>query len=111
LGKPGASCPAGAPSHPVATISRGRRGVHIFTPDKEQLRENVSRSGHRTLAFEFGNGFHQQPGMSRWDKLHGYLRRFGVRVADTICRLKKRQRHKQKQIQKHEHKTAGMLGV
>ncbi len=93
------------------TISRGRRGVHIFTPDKEQLRENVSRSGHRTLAFEFGNGFHQQLGVSRWDKLHGYLRRFGGRVADTICRLKKRQHHKQKQIQKHEHKTARMLGV
>jgi hypothetical protein len=35
------------------TISRGRRGIRIFTPDKEQLRENVSRSGHRPLAIEF----------------------------------------------------------
>ncbi len=26
------------------TISRGRRGVCIFTPDKEQLRENMARS-------------------------------------------------------------------
>jgi hypothetical protein len=28
------------------TISRGRRGIRIFTPHKEQLRENVTRSGH-----------------------------------------------------------------
>src|SRR3989454_9596546 len=34
------------------TISRGRRGIRIFTPDKEQLRENVARSGHRPLAIE-----------------------------------------------------------
>jgi hypothetical protein len=90
------------------TISRGRRGVHIFTSDKEQLRENVSRSGHRTLAFEFANDFHQQPGGLLWDKLHGYLRRFGDSVADTICRLKKQQQ-KHKQTLKHEHKTTRML--
>ena len=34
------------------TISRGRRGVRIFTPDKEQPPENVSRSGNRPLALE-----------------------------------------------------------
>ena len=39
------------------TISRGRRGVRIFTPDKEQLRENVSRSGHRPLALELAGDF------------------------------------------------------
>ena len=39
------------------TISRGRRGVRIFTPDKEQLRENVSRSGHRPLALELAEDF------------------------------------------------------
>jgi hypothetical protein len=59
------------------TISRGRRGVRIFTPDKEQLRENLARSGHRPLAFEFARDFHQQPGLQLWDKLHGYLLRFG----------------------------------
>jgi hypothetical protein len=31
------------------TISRGRRGIRIFTPDKEQLRENVTRSGHQAV--------------------------------------------------------------
>ena len=44
------------PSHYV-TISRGRRGIRIFTPDKEQLRENVTRSGHRPLAMELATGF------------------------------------------------------
>ena len=92
------------------TISRGRRGVHIFTPDMDQLRENVARSGHRTLAFEFGNDFHKQPGTHLWDKLHGYLRRFGDRVADTIVRLKKQQCHQPKQTQKHEQKNSRMLG-
>src|ERR1022692_82778 len=92
------------------TISRGRRGIRIFTPDPEQLRENVARSGHRPLAFEFAKDFHQQPGLLLWDKLHGYLLRFGEHVADTICRLKKTE-HKEHQIkQQYEHKNTRMLG-
>ena len=34
------------------TISRGRRGLKIFTPDKERLRESVTRSGARALALD-----------------------------------------------------------
>jgi ATP-dependent exoDNAse (exonuclease V) alpha subunit len=34
------------------TISHGRKGVKIFTADKIQLRENVARSGDRTLALD-----------------------------------------------------------
>lgn len=34
------------------TISRGRKGIHIFTTDKEQLRENIASSGNRQLAME-----------------------------------------------------------
>ncbi len=34
------------------TISRGRRGIRIFTADKQQLRENIRRSGDRTLAMD-----------------------------------------------------------
>ena len=29
------------------TISRGKKGIHIFTSDKEQLRENITRSADR----------------------------------------------------------------
>jgi conjugative relaxase-like TrwC/TraI family protein len=34
------------------TISRGRKGVQIFTADKAQLRQNVARSGDRPLALD-----------------------------------------------------------
>jgi conjugative relaxase-like TrwC/TraI family protein len=34
------------------TISRGRKGVRIFTADKFQLRENIARSEDRTLALD-----------------------------------------------------------
>jgi hypothetical protein len=37
----------------LVTISRGTKAVKIFTTDKEQLRENVSRLGDRELAIEF----------------------------------------------------------
>jgi conjugative relaxase-like TrwC/TraI family protein len=96
------------------TISRGRRGVRIFTPDKDQLRENVVRSGHRPLALEFADGFRRQESVMLWDKLHGFLLRFGQRAADTFCRLKKSRRHQrnpqQNITQKHEHKVTRMLG-
>jgi len=42
------------------TISRGRKGVKVFTADKIQLRENVARSGDRTLALDMAqNYFHK----------------------------------------------------
>lgn len=34
------------------TISRGRRGVKIFTADKIQLRQNIAHSGDRPLALD-----------------------------------------------------------
>jgi len=37
----------------LVTISRGTRAVKIFTQNKEQLRENVTRLGDRELAIEF----------------------------------------------------------
>jgi len=37
------------------TISRGRRGIKIFTNDKEQLRENILRSGDRALAMDLAD--------------------------------------------------------
>jgi ATP-dependent exoDNAse (exonuclease V) alpha subunit len=42
------------------TISRGRKGVKIFTADKIQLRQNVARSGDRTLALDMAqNSLHK----------------------------------------------------
>jgi hypothetical protein len=90
------------------TISRERRGIRIITPDKQQLRENVTRSGHRPLAMELATGFAPRGRLLLWDRLHGYLLRFGRRAADNICRLKLARRHQPKH--KHEHKVTRMLG-
>lgn len=94
------------------TISRGRRGIRIFTPDKEQLRENVTRSGHRPLAMELAGASAPRRVMHLWDRLRGYLLRFGRRAADRIVKLKKaRLRHRNRQLkQKHEHQYTRMLG-
>ena len=91
------------------TISRGRRGIRIFTPDKIQLRENLVRSGHRPLALELAQGFRPRHGNRLWDQMHGYLLRFGQRAADTFCRLKKSRHQKHQHLQKHEHKITRML--
>jgi conjugative relaxase-like TrwC/TraI family protein len=96
------------------TISRGRRGIRIFTPDKEQLRENVACSGHRPLALELAGGFYHQKGILLWDKLQNYFLRFGRRAANTFCLLKKSRRHhdglQQNITQNYEHKVTRMLG-
>ncbi|HUA68931.1 MAG TPA: AAA family ATPase, partial [Candidatus Saccharimonadales bacterium] len=38
------------------TISRGRKGVKIFTADKIQLRQNIAHSGNRMLAMDMKPG-------------------------------------------------------
>ncbi len=40
------------------TISRGRKGIQIFTGDKVQLRENILRSGNRELAIDLAEQRH-----------------------------------------------------
>jgi conjugative relaxase-like TrwC/TraI family protein len=92
------------------TISRGRRGIRIFTPDKQQLRENVTRSSHRPLAMEFAAGSVPRGRFGLWNRLHGYLLRFGRRAADNMCRLKMARRHHHQPTHKHEHKNTRMLG-
>ena len=50
------------------TISRGRKSIQIFTPDKDQLRHAIIRSGERELAL---------------DLLSARARRYGVRQQVT----------------------------
>lgn len=91
------------------SISRGRRGIRIFTPDKEQLRENIVRSGQRPLALELAGSVALRP-MRLWDKLRNYMLRFGRVAADRFYRLKQaRRRHPQRTVQ-HEHQTTRKLG-
>lgn len=92
------------------SISRGRRGIRLFTPDKEQLRENIRRSGHRPLAMDIAAGSVPRGRLLLWNRLHGYLLRFGRRAADNMCRLKLARRHHHQPTHKHEHKVTRMLG-
>jgi conjugative relaxase-like TrwC/TraI family protein len=46
------------------TISRGRKGVHIFTTDKELLRESITNSGNRQLAIELAGNSNRRNGMT-----------------------------------------------
>ncbi len=92
------------------TISRGRRGICIFTPDKQQLRENVTRPGHRPLAMEFATGFVPRRSRRLWNRLHGYMLRFGRRAADNFVRLTLTRRQRQQDKQRYEHKITRMLG-
>jgi hypothetical protein len=90
------------------TISRGRRGIRILTPDKAQLRENVTRPGDRPLALEFAMGLVPRRRVQLWDWLHRYLRRFSQ--AATFCHLKTARRHHHRLLQKNEYKNTRMLG-
>jgi conjugative relaxase-like TrwC/TraI family protein len=92
------------------TISRGRRGIRIFTPDKQQLSENVMRPGHRLLAMEMATGFVHRRNTRLWNRLHGYMLRFGRRAADNFVRLTLARRHRHQIKQKYEHKITRMLG-
>ncbi|HEX5400227.1 MAG TPA: MobF family relaxase, partial [Verrucomicrobiae bacterium] len=51
------------------SISRGRRGIRVFTPDKEQLRENITHSGHRPLALDIAAGPVAQGRRLLWQRL------------------------------------------
>ncbi len=54
------------------TISRGRKGIRIFTSDAEQLRENVARSGDRELALDLHRSVGAQ--RQRWRFARGIVR-------------------------------------
>ncbi len=65
------------------TISRGRKGVRIFTADKEQLRENIARSGDRELALDLTRPRQSQPQRLRRVLTIGLTR--GRQLAAMIC--------------------------
>ena len=84
------------------TISRGKKGIHIFTTDKEQLRENITRSGDRPSVVDAL--------IAHYRKHNSFFRlieqRWGTRLALTMTNSKRagefralRQRQKQSQAQ------------
>jgi hypothetical protein len=66
------------------SISRGWRGIRIFTPDKEQLRENIARSGDRPLAVDLVKLQEQRPGL-----FQRIAARFGVTAARVMERARR----------------------
>ena len=78
------------------TISRGRKGIKIFTSDKVQLRENILRSGNRTLAMDLAEQQHlRKLGiprrlMRRCLNNRAYAAGFRQRLLDCFTRLRQR---------------------
>jgi hypothetical protein len=93
------------------SISRGRRGIRIFTSDKTQLRENVIRSGHRPLALDLiPNAGSPRLELNPWMRTIGnHLRRFGDRAAEIFVRARQKIRFKRNQSYRHEHQINRML--
>jgi hypothetical protein len=55
------------------TISRGRKGIEIFTADKIQLRQNVIRSGSRELALDIAKESVVHTLAKAWGREIGYV--------------------------------------
>jgi hypothetical protein len=70
------------------TISRGKKGVQIFTTDKAELRENIVRSGDRQLAIDIAPVKNEEK----------ETQRVAVQSAELL-RQRIRQSHQQRQSQ------------
>jgi conjugative relaxase-like TrwC/TraI family protein len=55
------------------TISRGRKGVKIFTADKIQLRQNIAHSGHRPLALDMARESSAHKLAKIWEREVAYV--------------------------------------
>jgi ATP-dependent exoDNAse (exonuclease V) alpha subunit len=102
------------------TISRGRKSIRIFTPDKEQLRHAIIRTGERELALDL------VPQEKRsWRQRHRIIRsiRSGREFARRICLMAMRswssqflrsdlnQRHENRNSQTKRSNDACMLAA
>lgn len=78
------------------SISRGRKGITIFTSDKVQLRENILRSGDRPLALDLSKQrYFQRLGIPRrlWTlclRIPTYAEGFRQRRLDSFSKLRTR---------------------
>ena len=95
------------------TISRGRKGIRIFTPDKAQLRENVIRSGQRKLALELRGGercFTPVPRFGWFRRMEARLVRFGRRASQHLVRARRFARFNTQTIaERHEQQINRLL--
>jgi ATP-dependent exoDNAse (exonuclease V) alpha subunit len=61
------------------TISRGKKGIQIFTCDKEELRENITHSGNRELAIDIAPVKNEEKETQRVAELRAELPRQRIR--------------------------------
>ena len=85
------------------SISRGRRGIKIFTPDKEQLRENITHTGDRPsvlelLAKHYENNWFYRLIEQRWG-----MRAAVIMTKSRQARLTREMRQRQVQNIAHGH--------
>jgi len=78
------------------TISRGRKGVKVFTADKIQLRQNITHSGHRPLALDMAGNSTAHKLAKIWGRDVAYVlnvqqaqRKFTERRDEAIRRMKR----------------------
>ena len=90
------------------SISRGRRGLRIFTPDKEALRGNIGQSGDRPLAVNLA--LQESRKKTRWERVQAQLRRFGQRAVHRFRSLRFLRSKTPQNHHEHHHRTRG-LGV
>jgi len=65
------------------TISRGKKGIHIFTSDKEQLRENITRSADRPSVMDLLGAHYQN------DRFYRQIeQRWGQRAAVLMTKIR-----------------------
>jgi conjugative relaxase-like TrwC/TraI family protein len=87
------------------TISRGRRGIRIFTPDKAALRENVLRSGDSPLALDLVN----DTAALRANRINTPWRRWtrgwGPRVRNWLSRVQSVRRNAHIETRSYGHQT------
>jgi len=87
------------------TISRGRKGIRIFTPDKAALRENVLRSGDSPLALDLVN----DPAAVRAHRIntpwYRWTRGWGPRVRNWLARIQSLRRQGAAETMNYGYKT------
>jgi conjugative relaxase-like TrwC/TraI family protein len=87
------------------TISRGRRGIRIFTPDKATLRENVLRSGDSPLALDLlrdAAAFQARRTNPLWQR---WTRGWGSRVQGWLSRVQALRRNAPAARMSYGHQT------
>jgi hypothetical protein len=85
------------------TISRGKKGIHIFTTDKEQLRENITRSADRPSVMDLLAAHYQN------DRFYRLIeQRWGQRAAVIMTQNKRAQAFRELRQRQRQAQTAAI---